>query len=285
LGKIGTVSKTKEILETNDFHIKKKFGQNFLTDQNVLNNIIEISNLDKNTLVIEIGPGIGSLTELLLEKAGHVLAYEIDSDLIPILTTQFQNDNFTLIEGDFLHHEIDKEIEQLDLELSRIIVVANLPYYITTPIVMKLLEESNLVSEYYVMMQLEVAKRFTSKPSTKDYNSLSVFIQFKTDATIALKIPRTVFIPAPNVDSAIVKMSVKTEFKRFPVNDKLFYRIVRKSFSMRRKTLVNNLSDELQIDKDSFKEILESLGFSPSVRAEKLTVNDFITLADYFNEL
>ena len=284
MAKIGTVSKTKEILQTNDFHIKKKFGQNFLTDQNILYNIVEVAHVDSQTLVIEIGPGIGSLSELLLEKAGHVLAYEIDPDLTPILQNQFADKEFTLIEDDFLNRDVDSDIQHLTRTFQRIIVVANLPYYITTPIVMKLLEESKIIKEYYVMMQLEVAQRFTSKPSTKDYNSLSVFIQFKTTSSIAFKIPRSVFIPAPNVDSAIVKMVIKDQFERFPINEQLFYSLVRKSFSMRRKTLVNNLNDMLQIDKESFKEILESLGFSPSVRAEKLTVDDFITLADYFDK-
>jgi len=283
MAKIGTVSKTKEIISQHDFRIKKKFGQNFLTDQNVLNNIVEIAKVDASTLVIEIGPGIGSLTQLLLQKAGHVLAYEIDEDLIPILQSQFVDLPFTLIHDDFLHRQIDQDIDQIPGTFQRVIVVANLPYYITTPIIMKLLEESKIVTEYYVMMQLEVARRFTSKPSTKDYNSLSVFIQFKTTSTIALTIPRTVFIPAPNVDSAVVKMLIKTNFERFPTNEKLFYSIVRNAFSMRRKTLVNNLVDVLKTDKETLKQNLEELGYSSSVRAEKLTVNDFIKLADYFD--
>lgn len=283
MAKIGTVSKTKEIISQHDFRIKKKFGQNFLTDQNVLNNIVEIAKVDASTLVIEIGPGIGSLTQLLLQKAGHVLAYEIDEDLIPILQSQFVYLPFTLIHDDFLHRQIDQDISQIPGTFQRVIVVANLPYYITTPIIMKLLEESKIVTEYYVMMQLEVARRFTSKPSTKDYNSLSVFIQFKTTSTIALTIPRTVFIPAPNVDSAVVKMLIKNDFERFPTNEKLFYSIVRNAFSMRRKTLVNNLVDVLKTDKETLKQNLEELGYSSSVRAEKLTVNDFIKLADYFD--
>lgn len=284
MSKIGTISKTKEILEEHDFHIKKKFGQNFLTDQNVLRNIVQIANINSSTLVIEIGPGIGSLTELLLQEAGHVLAYEIDADLIPILNKQFDNQNVTLIHGDFLDRQIDEDIHSLAQEYSRTIVVANLPYYITTPIIMKLLEESKIVSELYVMMQYEVAKRFTSNPSTKDYNSLSVFIQFKTDSTIALKIPKSVFIPAPNVDSAVVKMLIKDQYERFPKDEHLFYRIVRKAFSMRRKTLVNNLMDELHKDKEDLKNSLIELGYSPSVRAESLTVDDFITLSDYFSK-
>lgn len=285
MGDIGSKSKTKELIEKHNFHIKKQFGQNFLTDGNILRKIVQQANVDENTLVIEIGPGMGALTEVLLANAKHVLAYEIDATLIPILEESFQGKPFTLIEGDVLHRNIDDDINELKLEVSNIILVANLPYYITTPIIMKLLEESKYIQEYYVMMQLEVARRFTSKPRTKDYNSLSVFIQFKTTANIIMKVPKQVFIPAPNVDSAIVKMVIKDKFERFPVNEQLFYDLVRASFSMRRKTLVNNLQPFLNITKPELGEHLEDLGFKSTVRAEELTVDDFITLSDYFNQI
>ena len=277
---IGTKSKTKQILEKHQFHVKKHFGQNFLTDANLLKKIVQVANVDNETLVIEIGPGIGSLTEHLLHTAKHVVSYEIDNDLIPILQELFPVNHFTLIHDDFLQRNIDQDINALNITYTKAIVVANLPYYITTPIVMKLIEESKILNEYYVMMQYEVAKRFTSKPSTKDYNSLSVFIQYKTNSSIAIKVPKHVFTPEPNVDSAVVKMVFKDQIERIPINENHFFEMVRNAFSMRRKTLANNLQKTMNYNKDELQNTFISLGFSPSVRAENLTVDDFITLSD-----
>lgn len=283
MSKIGTVSTTNTTLKKHDFHIKKKFGQNFLTDQNILGKITNVAHIDKETLVVEIGPGLGSMTELLLQKSKTVLAYEIDKDLIPILKENLKSDKLILINDDILKRSIDKDIEDIGESFNNVVLVANLPYYITTPIIMKVLEESQKIKELVVMMQLEVARRFTSKPSTKDYNSLSVVIQFKTNSTIALKVPKSVFVPAPNVDSAVVHMSVKEEFEELPNDLDVFYRLVRVSFTQRRKTLVNNLSTAFNKSKLQLAELLEELGHSPSVRAEKLTVSDFIQLSNYFN--
>lgn len=279
-----TSSKTKEILQKHNFHIKKHFGQNFLTDTNLLQKIVDTAQVDEQTLVVEIGPGIGGLTEVLLAKAKHVIAYEIDNDLIPILQERFTTKQFTLIHQDFLQCDVDHDIAQLGLSFSKAIVVANLPYYITTPIIMKLIEESTQLQEYYVMMQYEVAKRFTSKPSTKDYNSLSVFIQYKTEASIVINVPKHVFTPAPNVDSAVVKMCIKDQLKRSPMNEKHFFSLVRNAFSMRRKTLANNLSKTMGYNKQELQEHFTKLGLSPSVRAEALSVDDFITISDILNK-
>lgn len=282
--KIGTGSRITRILEEYNLRAKKKFGQNFLVDQNILSKITRLANITKQTLVIEIGPGLGSLTEHLLEQAKHVMAYEIDADFIPILQKEFTDKPFTLHHKDFLQTNIDQDINDLRLQYDKVIVVANLPYYITTPIIMKLLEESNNISEYYVMMQLEVARRFTSKPSTKDYNSLSVFMQYKTDSSIIVNVPKTVFIPAPNVDSAVVKIVVKNQTKGKPNNEELFFNLVRKAFSMRRKTLVNNLSQGMDFLKEDIKTMLEELGYSTNVRAEALQVSDFIAIANYLHQ-
>jgi 16S rRNA (adenine1518-N6/adenine1519-N6)-dimethyltransferase len=282
--KIGTATHVKATIKNEDFHIKKKFGQNFLVDQNILQKIVEIPSLTKESLVIEIGPGMGSLTEHLLNQSKHVLAYEIDSDLIPILKNTFKNSELTIKNSDFLKCNIDEDIKSLGIEYDRVVVVANLPYYITTPIIMKIIEESKEIKEMVLMMQLEVARRFTSKPSTKDYNSLSIAIQYKTDAQIALKVPRTVFIPAPNVDSAIVKLVVKDELEVSPANEKLFYKIVRASFSQRRKTLANNLFSSLSIPKAYTINMLEELNYNTLARAESLSVTDFIQISDYMNE-
>jgi len=281
---IGTSTHVKSTIRKAEFHIKKKFGQNFLVDQNILRKIVTIPSLTEETLVIEIGPGMGSLTEHLLEKCKFVLAYEIDIDLIPILNDTFEGKSISIKNKDFLKTNIDEDIDELGITYDNVVVVANLPYYITTPIIMKILEESSKVKEMVLMMQLEVARRLTSKPSTKDYNSLSIAIQYKTHAEIALKVPRTVFIPAPNVDSAIVKLVVKDELEVSPENQELFYKIVRGSFSQRRKTLVNNLLSSLNVPKVSAIEMLEDLGYNPLIRAESLSVNDFIRISDYLNK-
>lgn len=283
MAKIGTVAKTSKTLKKHDFHIKKKFGQNFLTDQNILRKITDVASIDCETLVVEIGPGLGSMTELLLEKSKAVLAYEIDKDLLPILKENLNNDKLILINDDILKRNIDEDIRSLKQDFSNVILVANLPYYITTPIIMKVLEESSYIKELVVMMQLEVARRFTSKPSTKDYNSLSVVIQFKTDSKIAVKVPKTVFVPAPKIDSAVIHMKVKENIDLLPNDLDVFYKLVRKSFTQRRKTLVNNLSSGFSISKEVLANILTDLGFHPSVRAEKLTVEDFVLLSNEFN--
>lgn len=282
MDKIGTLSKTKKTIKDNDFYVKKKFGQNFLTDQNILNKIISIPDITKETLVVEIGPGFGSMTEFLLKKAKRVLAYEIDADLIPILEKHFVNQNLTLKNEDILKSNIDDDIKSLGEEFDNVVLVANLPYYITTPIIMKILEESELIKQLTVMMQLEVARRFTSKPSTKDYNSLSVFIQYKTNASLALKVPRSVFVPAPNVDSGVVKLNVKETIELVPNNEKLFFKVVKLAFTQRRKTLTNNLSTGFGIPKEQINSMLISMGYSQTIRAESLSVEEFIYLCNEF---
>jgi len=174
LADIGKASRIKELLNSNQLKAKKKFGQNFLVDQNILQKIVRLSGIDKDTPVIEIGPGLGSLTEILLEQSKKVLAYEIDRDFIPILEKQFIDENFHLIEDDFLKRDVDVDIEQFLSKKEDVVVVSNLPYYITTPIIFKILEESNKIRRMVFMMQLEVARRMTSEPSTKDYVRLKL---------------------------------------------------------------------------------------------------------------
>ena len=285
MAKIGTINKTKNTLEKHDFYIKKKYGQNFLIDQNILKKIVEIPVLTKETLVIEIGPGLGSLTEHLLEKAKHVLAYEIDKDLIPILAETFKTKRLTILNKDFLKCEIDSDINSLKINYDQVVVVANLPFYITTPIILKIIEESSLIKEMILMTQQEVADRLTSKPSTKDYNSLSIAIQYKTNAKIALKVPRTVFIPAPNVDSAVVKLTVIENILIKPINELLFYEVVRSSFAQRRKTLVNNIHNKYNLKKEIIINLLIELDLDSRIRAENLSVTDFIRLADKLYEI
>ncbi len=280
MSKVGTISSTKSTLDKHDFYIKKKYGQNFLVDQNILKKIVQIPSITEDTLVIEIGPGLGSLTEHLLVKAKHVLAYEIDKDLLPILKDTFKTNKLTILNKDFLKCNVDLDIKELNIDYDQAIVVANLPFYITTPIIMKIIEESSLIKEMVLMTQQEVAERLTSKPSTKDYNSLSVAIQYKTKAIIALKVPRSVFIPAPNVDSAIVKLNVIENILQKPKSEELFYELVRSSFAQRRKTLVNNLYNKYSIEKEILINLLIELDLNPRIRAENLSVSDFIRLSD-----
>ncbi|MCF7926898.1 MAG: 16S rRNA (adenine(1518)-N(6)/adenine(1519)-N(6))-dimethyltransferase RsmA [Candidatus Izimaplasma sp.] len=283
--KIGTITHIKETLKKHNIKIKKKFGQNFLTDLNILKKIAHLPDVTDKSLIIEIGPGLGGLTKQLLDTGATVLGYEIDNDLVPILKETFKADAFSLIHGDFLERNIDQDVKALNKEFDKVVVVANLPYYITTPIVFKILEESSIIKETYMMMQLEVAKRFTGKPSTKDYNALSVTIQYKTDTNIAMTVPKTVFIPQPRVDSAVIQMIIRENKKHTPNNENIFFKILKSSFRQRRKTLANNLSNTLNLDKSAIKEHLQNLGLKPNIRAEKLSVKDFVHLSDELEHL
>lgn len=278
---IGKASKIKELLNKNKLQAKKKFGQNFLVDQNILKKIVRLSGIDKDISVIEIGPGLGSLTEILLEQSKKVLAYEIDKDFIPILEQQFSEENFHVIEDDFLKRDVDSDIEHFLTKDEEVVVVSNLPYYITTPIIFKILEETTKIRRMVFMMQLEVARRMTSEPSTKDYNALSVIIQYMTNASFGMKIPKTVFIPEPNVDSAVIILDRKSTADRV-LNQKHFILFVKASFTQRRKTLVNNLYAFLEIDKINLISDLEHLGYEGNIRAEKCKVEDFIKMHNYF---
>lgn len=281
--KIGSSQEINKALRKNDFFVKKRFGQNFLKDQNILAKIAGAAEITKNTLVIEVGPGLGGLTELLLQQAAHVIAYEIDFELIPILKENLaEYDNLSIVNKDILKVDIDEDINAMDMEFEKIVLVANLPYYITTPILMKFIEESTKVSKMVVMMQYEVAKRITSKPSTKDYNSLSIAIQYKTKATIAFKVPRTVFIPEPNVDSAVVTLDTIANIEREPLDLDTFYKLIRASFTQRRKTFLNNIRHNYNLDKTQIEIMLESLNIKLNERAENLSILDFIDISDYF---
>ena len=241
MSKIGVASRISKIIKDNEFYIKKKYGQNFLVDQNILKKIVNEANLDENTLVIEIGPGFGSLTEHLISNSKHVLAYEIDEDFVSHLTTTFDKEEFTLIHEDVLKRDIDADIASLGVDFSQVVMVANLPYYITTAVIMKVLEKTKSINRMIVMMQYEVAKRMTSKPDTKDYNSLSIAIQYRALAKYLFKVPNTVFIPKPKVDSAIISLDIYKENPFSVGNEELFFEIVKTSFKQRRKTLYNNL--------------------------------------------
>ncbi|MDV2633748.1 16S rRNA (adenine(1518)-N(6)/adenine(1519)-N(6))-dimethyltransferase RsmA [Lactococcus lactis] len=282
IDRISNIIRTQDILRRHDFNFKKKFGQNFLTDHNILTKITQTAELSKEVNVIEIGPGIGSLTQYLLEEAAEVMAFEIDKSLIPILEeTMAPYDNFTLVSADILKVDLLSEIQKFKNPNLPIKVVANLPYYITTPILMHLIESKIPFSEFVVMMQKEVADRIAASPKTKAYGSLSIAVQYYMEARVAFIVPRTVFIPAPNVDSAILKM-VRREAPLVEVEDEeWFFKTMHSSFVHRRKTLMNNLQAAFgKESKPEIEKLLAQAEISPTIRGEALSIEEFAKLAD-----
>ncbi len=278
--KTGTFEAIQSLLKDNDFFIKKKFGQNFITDSNVLTNIVNVADI-KDCDVIEIGPGLGSLTVHLLEQAHKVVAFEIDDDLIPILTNLFKDyDNFDLVHQDILKVDINSELKKHFDGTRKICLVANLPYYITTAIILKLLSETDMIKSYTMMMQDEVADRICSRPDVKDYNSLSVAIQYRASAKKVLKISRNIFIPKPNVDSAVIRLDLYDESPYKTIYEEEFFKLIRVAFAQRRKTLVNNMKQG-NYDKDLILEFIHKKGFNEAVRSEELNVKDFVELTEF----
>ena len=282
--KIADYSVTRAILERHGFTFKKSFGQNFLTDTNILQKIVDTAELDKEVNVIEIGPGIGALTEFLAENAAEVMAFEIDDRLVPILADTLRDfDNVTVINEDILKADLQAHIQNFKNPELPIKVVANLPYYITTPILMHLIESKIPFSEFVVMMQKEVADRISAQPNTKAYGSLSIAVQYYMTAKVAFVVPRTVFVPAPNVDSAILKMVRRSEPLVAVKDEDFFFKVARLSFVHRRKTLWNNLtgafgkSEEV---KERLTRALEQADINPIVRGEALSIADFARLSD-----
>ena len=286
--RIADYSVTRAILERHGFTFKKSFGQNFLTDTNILQKIVDTAEIDKNVNVIEIGPGIGALTEFLAESAAEVIAFEIDDRLVPILADTLRDfDNVTVVNQDILKVDLAQYIAEFKNPDLPIKVVANLPYYITTPILMHLIESGIPFSEFVVMMQREVADRISAQPNTKAYGSLSIAVQYYMTAKVAFIVPRTVFVPAPNVDSAILKM-VRRDQPAVEVQDeKFFFKVSKVSFVHRRKTLWNNLTSHFGKSEETKAKLtaaLEQAELSPSVRGEALTLADFARLADALKE-
>jgi len=282
--RIADHSVTRAILERHGFTFKKSFGQNFLTDTNILQKIVDTAEIDKKVNVIEIGPGIGALTEFLAESAAEVMAFEIDDRLIPILADTLRDfDNVTVVNQDILKVDLAQYIAEFKNPDLPIKVVANLPYYITTPILMHLIESGIPFSEFVVMMQREVADRISAQPNTKAYGSLSIAVQYYMTAKVAFIVPRTVFVPAPNVDSAILKM-VRRDQPAVEVQDeKFFFKVSKASFVHRRKTLWNNLTScfgKSEATKGKLTAALERADLSPSVRGEALSLEEFARLAD-----
>ena len=282
--RIADYSVTKAVLERHGFTFKKSFGQNFLTDTNILQKIVDTAEIDDQVNVIEIGPGIGALTEFLAERAAQVMTFEIDHRLVPILADTLRDfDNVTVVNEDILKVDLAKHIQNFKNPDLPIKVVANLPYYITTPILMHLIESGIPFSEFVVMMQKEVADRISAQPNTKAYGSLSIAVQYYMTAKVAFIVPRTVFVPAPNVDSAILKMVRRPEPAVAVEDESFFFKISKASFTHRRKTLWNNLTGyfgKTEEVKDKLTKALDQAGLSPSVRGEALSLAEFASLAD-----
>ena len=282
--RIADHSVPRAILERHGFTFKKSFGQNFLTDTNILQKIVDTAEIDKKVNVIEIGPGIGALTEFLAESSAEVMAFEIDDRLVPILADTLRDfDNVTVVNQDILKVDLAQYIAEFKNPDLPIKVVANLPYYITTPILMHLIESGIPFSEFVVMMQREVADRISAQPNTKAYGSLSIAVQYYMTAKVAFIVPRTVFVPAPNVDSSILKMVRRDQPAVAVQDEKFFFKVSKASFVHRRKTLWNNLTScfgKSEATKGKLTAALERADLSPSVRGEALSLEEFARLAD-----
>lgn len=285
---IASAGRTKEILAKHGFTFKKSLGQNFLIDSNVIREVIHKANIDKNTGVIEVGPGIGSLTEHLAIHAKKVLAFEIDQRLIPVLDdTLSEYDNVTVINEDILEADVPNSIETHLSDCDEIVVVANLPYYITTPILMNFLTGNLPISRYYVMMQKEVGERISAVANTKAYGSLSIAIDYYTEAKTVQNVPKTVFMPPPNVDSIIVELKTRRE-KKVQVDDEVtFFKLTRGAFLHRRKTILNNYQS-LFLDgkkkKDEIRQLFEDAGIEASRRGESLNLEDYQRIYEAFKK-
>ena len=278
---------TIAVIQKYNFMFQKKFGQNFLIDTHVVDKIIRSAGLTKDDMVLEIGPGIGSLTQHLAENAGKVVAVEIDKNLIPILAETLKDyDNITVINEDILKVDINKIAEEYNGGRP-IKVVANLPYYITTPIIMGLFESHVPIESITVMVQKEVADRMQVGPGTKDYGALSLAVQYYAKPDIVANVPPNCFIPRPNVGSAVIRLTRYQEPPVHVADEALMFKLIRASFNQRRKTLVNGLSNspEIHFGKEQITKVIEELGWSSTIRGESLTLEEFAALSNQFSQI
>lgn len=279
---LGNPTNTIAVLQKYGFNFQKKYGQNFLIDSNILENIIDAAEVTKDDCVIEIGPGIGTMTQYLCENAREVVAVEIDKNLIPILAdTLSAYDNITVINEDILKVDINQIVQEKN-QGRPVKVVANLPYYITTPIIMGLFESHVPLDSITIMVQKEVADRMQVGPGTKDYGALSLAVQYYANPQIEMIVPATCFMPRPNVDSAVIKL---TRYQNPPVqalDEGFMFDVIRASFNQRRKTLVNGLTNagNLKVSKDKVLEVLDKMGLPATIRGEALTLEQFALLSD-----
>lgn len=285
---IATPVRTKEILAKHGFVLKKSLGQNFLIDPNILRNIVTHAGLSEKTGVIEIGPGIGALTEHLARSAGKVVAFEIDGRLLPVLKdTLSPYNNVTVVHQDILEVDLLQVMKDHFADYEDVVVVANLPYYVTTPIIMKFLLGKVPISGMVIMMQKEVADRITAVPGTKAYGSLSIAIQYYMDAEVAMIVPKTVFMPQPNVESAVLHLTRKESAPAKVIDEDFMFVVSRGSFVQRRKTILNNLQSSLpdgKLKKEQILKAFEQVGMDPGRRGETLTIEEFANLSNALYE-
>lgn len=283
---MNTLEITRKIINENNIIARKSFGQNFLIDDEILSKIIQISNIKEEDNIIEIGPGLGNLTQYILEQNVNVIAFEIDKNMKEILDRRFNsNKKLKIVMEDILKVDISKYINRGE----KVKVIANLPYYITTPIIFKLLEESEYIEEIIVMVQKEVADRLVSKPHSKDFGILTVNVNYRADVEKEFDVPRESFIPSPNVTSSVIKIT-PNELKRKGygvVDENLLSKVIKASFSARRKKLINSLciSGNKEFTKDKTEQIIEELNIDKNARAEELEIMDFVNITNEIQKM
>ncbi|BBN97349.1 16S rRNA (adenine(1518)-N(6)/adenine(1519)-N(6))-dimethyltransferase RsmA [Sporolactobacillus terrae] len=286
--RISSPKRMQDVIRKHQFTLKKSLGQNFLIDENILNNIASSASIDENSYVLEIGPGAGALTQVLAGRAKKVIAVEIDRRLAPVLHDTLQDfDNVSIHFGDVLELDVAQILAQECPPGTSVTVVANLPYYVTTPILMKLLTDGLSIKTIVVMIQKEVASRLQADPGEKSYGSLSIAVQYLAEAKIVMTVPKTVFVPQPNVDSAVIRLDVRPQ-KKIRVDDEaFFFRVVRASFAQRRKTLLNNLMNNLwsKERKNDLLAAMEAARIDPRRRGETLSIEEFAALSSQLQKL
>lgn len=269
----------KDVLDRHGFRFTKSLGQNFLIDGNIINKIADAAGIDSTSGVIEIGPGFGTLTQVLCERSLKVVAIEIDKSLKAVHDETLNYDNLKIIYDDFMRLAVNSIIDEY-FDGMDVRIVANLPYYITTPIIMKVLEERLNISRMVVMVQKEVARRLAAGPGTKDYGAISLSVRYRSDVHIAMTVPGTVFMPRPKVDSAVVVFDLLDKPRVSVRDEDLMFAVIKSAFGQRRKTLLNSLSSSLKLDKDDVKRAVTLSGVDPSVRGEVLSIEEFASIAD-----
>ncbi|HBV68814.1 MAG TPA: 16S rRNA (adenine(1518)-N(6)/adenine(1519)-N(6))-dimethyltransferase [Clostridiales bacterium] len=274
----------KDILDKYGFKFSKSLGQNFLIDGNIINRIADTAELDENSGVLEIGPGFGTLTQVLCAKAKKVVAIEVDKSLERVHHETLNYDNLKIIYDDFMRVDVDKLIKE-EFEGLDVKIVANLPYYITTPIIMKILEEKYKISKIVVMVQKEVAQRLNSAPGSKEYGAITLAVQYRADTSIAMIVPNSVFMPRPKVDSAVIAFDILKNPRINVEDEDLLFSVIKASFGQRRKTLLNGLCNNLKISKEIVKEALEDAGIDPGIRGETLSLQEFGKISDELKKL
>ncbi len=268
-----------DILDRYGFKFSKSLGQNFLIDGNIIKRIAEIADLDENSGIIEIGPGFGTLTQVLCRKAKKVLAIEVDKSLKEVHRGTLNYPNLKIIYEDFLKVDVNKLIEE-EFQGLDVKIAANLPYYITTPIIMKILEEKYNISRIVVMVQKEVAQRLSAKAGTGDYGAITLAVRYRADTDIKMIVPNTVFMPKPKVDSAVVEFKILSEPRIKVMDEEMLFAVIKASFGQRRKTILNGLSNNLNMSKEIIKDSLVCAGIDPGIRGEKLALEEFGRISD-----